>query len=101
MFDLAGWVNVFTYTQLSDWTSHIAHRTSPILAWRPILDPAPIDRYWMWFLPPLILVVAIVYRTIKADSLANVPRRAGYLAFQVAVFIVAAALSLWLMLLFV
>ncbi|MGB0766864.1 MAG: hypothetical protein ACPGYV_04065 [Phycisphaeraceae bacterium] len=72
-----------------------------ILAWRPFLDPAPIDRYWLWFLPPLILLVALVYRTIKSESLTGLARRAGYLAFQISVFMVLAAAALWLTLLFV
>ncbi|MFN3166468.1 MAG: hypothetical protein ACE37H_05325 [Phycisphaeraceae bacterium] len=72
-----------------------------VLAYRPFLEPAPIDRYWMWFLPPLILVIALVYRTIKSESLAYLPRQAGYLAFQISVFMVLAAAALWLLLLFV
>lgn len=80
----------------------IEHRTSSILlAYRPFLDPAPIDRYWLWLLPPLILVIALVYRTIKSESLVGLPRSAGYLAFQISVFMVLAAAALWLLLLLV
>ena len=71
-----------------------------LLAYRPFLDPAPIDRYWLWLLPPLILVIALVYRTIKSDSLVDLPRQAWYLAFQISVFMVLAATALWLLLLF-
>ena len=71
-----------------------------LLAYRPFLDPAPIDRYWLWFLPPLILVVALVYRTIKTETLEGLPRRAGYLAFQISVFMVLAAAALYLTLMF-
>lgn len=73
---------------------------TPWLAYSPFLDPAPIDRYWIWFLPPLILIIALVYRTIKTDTLEGLPRRAGYLAFQISVFMVLAAAALWLTLLF-
>ena len=72
----------------------------PLLAYRPFLDPAPIDRYWLWFLPPLILIIALVYRTIKTETLKGLPRRAGYLAFQISVFMVLAGAALWLTLLF-
>ena len=72
-----------------------------ILAYRPFLDPAPIDRYWLWLLPPLILVIALVYRTIKSDTLEGLPRKAGYLAFQISIFMVLVATALWLVLLFV
>ncbi|MFI4861050.1 MAG: hypothetical protein ACIAXF_10255 [Phycisphaerales bacterium JB063] len=78
----------------------LAHRTSnlahPPPAYRPFLEPAPIDRYWLWLLPPLVLAVSIVYRTIKSHDLSEVPRRAAYLSFQVAVFMVAAAVLLWI-----
>lgn len=69
-------------------------------AYRPFLEPAPIDRYWLWLLPPLIVIVAVVYRTIKSDDLREVPRRAAYLTLQVAVFMVAAAVALWVTLRF-
>lgn len=72
-----------------------------LLAYRPFLDPLPIDRYWLWFLPPLILLIALVYRTIKSDELSSLPRKAGYLAFQISVFMVLAGAALWLLLLFV
>ena len=104
MFDLRSMFDVASLASggLSDaWTSHIAHRTSHmILAYRPFLDPAPIDRYWLWFLPPLIVVIALVYRTIKTETLVGLSRRAGYLAFQISVFMVLAAAALWLTLLF-
>jgi len=74
---------------------------APILAYRPFLDPAPMDRYWLWFLPPMIIVIALVYRTIKSDSLVDLPRQAGYLALQISIFMVLAAAALWLLLLFV
>lgn len=86
---------------LAGWTSHIALRTSNILAYRPFLDPAPIDRYWLWLLPPLILVIALVYRTIKAKELSTLPRSVGYLAFQISVFMLLAGAALWLLLLLV
>jgi hypothetical protein len=98
MFDV---VSKFGRLSVWDLTSHIGPRTSNMLAYRPFLEPAPIDRYWMWFLPPLILVIALVYRTIKSESLADLPRQAGYLAFQISVFMVLAAAALWLLLLFV
>lgn len=71
------------------------------LAWRPFLDPAPMDRYWLWTLAPLIIVIALVYRTIKSDSLARLPQQSAYLALQIGIFMVLAATALWLLLLFV
>lgn len=76
------------------------HLAMSLLAYRPFLDPLAIDRYWIWFLPPLILVIALVYRTIKADTLDGLAKRAGYLAFQISVFMLLAAAALYLTLLF-
>ena len=76
------------------------HLAMSLLAYRPFLDPIQIDRYWVWFLPPLIVVIALVYRTIKTETLQGLPRRAGYLAFQISVFMVLAAAALYLTLLF-
>ena len=45
--------------------------------------------------------MALVYRTIKSDSLVGLPRRAGYLAFQISLFMVLAAAGLWFLLLLV
>ena len=65
------------------------------LAYRPFLEPAPIDRYWLWCLPPLVIGITVVYQTIKSDDLSAVPRRAAYLTLQILVFLAAAALGLW------
>ena len=64
------------------------------------LDPLQIDRYWLWFLPPLILIVSLVYRTIKSETLEGLPRRANSLALQISLFMVLAAAALYLTLLF-
>ncbi|MEM1353353.1 MAG: hypothetical protein AAGH88_00570 [Planctomycetota bacterium] len=81
--------------------SHIPDRTSNmfgLLAYRPFLDPAPIDRYWLWLLPPLIVIVAVVYRVIKTDDLRRLPGSAGYLAFQIALFMIVASVGLYIIL---
>lgn len=70
-----------------------------MLGYRPFLEPLSVDRIWIWFLPPLIFVIALVYRTIKAETLVGLPRRAGYLALQISLFMMFAALVLWLTLL--
>jgi hypothetical protein len=76
-------------------TTYILHG----LAYRPFLDPAPIDRYWLWLLPPLILLVALVYRAIKTEDLRQLPKSAGYLAMQIALFMLLATVGLYVMLL--
>ena len=38
---------------------------SVTLAWRPFLDPMPIDRYWLLLIFPLVLAIAVVYKAVK------------------------------------
>lgn len=65
------------------------------LAYRPFLDPLPSDGYWM--LLPLVVAIAVVYKTIKLDDLQRLPREAAILTGQIAVFMVLAAAALWLL----
>jgi hypothetical protein len=72
--------------------------SSPLtLAFRPFLEPLPIDRYWMLLLLPLVMGIAVVYKTIKTDRLEKIPREATVLAAQIVAFMVMAAGALWLL----
>ena len=64
--------------------------------YRPFLDPLPWDGAWLWLMLPLVLAISIVYKAIKVDNLAHVPRQALFLAAQIVVFMVLAAAALWL-----
>ena len=68
-----------------------------IIAYRPFLDPINVDRYWLVLLAPLVLVISIVYKTIKLQDLSVLPRHAAVLAAQIMAFMVLAAAALWLM----
>ncbi len=72
---------------------------SAILAagYRPFLDPLPLDTYWLLLLPPLAIAVALVYKTIKVENLADLPRQAAFLAAQIVAFMILAAAALWLL----
>ncbi len=66
-----------------------------LLGYRPLLEPLPVGPYWLWLLPPLAVVVAVVYKAIKLEDLAALPRQAAFLALQIIVFMVLAAAALW------
>ncbi len=66
-----------------------------MLAYRPFLDPIPLDRYWLFLLLPLVLGVAVVYKAIKLDDLNELPRQALWLAGQIVVYMALAAAILW------
>jgi len=65
-------------------------------AYRPFLEPLPIDDYWMWLVIPLVVAICIVYKTIKDDDLRKLPRQAASLSVQVLIFMALAATALWL-----
>lgn len=62
-----------------------------LLAYRPFLEPLPIDAWWLWLAVPLVVGVAVVYKTIKLPELSRLPREAATLAGQVLVFMAMAA----------
>ncbi len=45
----------------------------PILAYTPFLHPMPIWDYWAWLLLPLCFGVSVVYKSVRADSMRQVP----------------------------
>lgn len=66
------------------------------LAWRPLLDPLPLDDYWMWLMIPMVAAIAIVYKAIKLDDLTQLPRQAAGLALQFIILMAAAAAALYI-----
>jgi len=67
------------------------------LAYRPFLDPLPLDRWWLLLLLPLAAGVAVVYKSIKLPDLRQLPQQAALLAAQIVVFMILAAAALWLL----
>jgi hypothetical protein len=65
------------------------------LAWRMFLDPMPVWDYWPWLILPLVVLVSIVYKSIKCKSMSTVPREAGAISFWILFGMVAAAGILW------
>jgi hypothetical protein len=66
------------------------------LAWTPFLDPIPIwsNAVWPWFIIPLAVAVALVYKSIKCRSMSLVPREAASIAFWIVTGMIIAALIL-------
>jgi hypothetical protein len=67
------------------------------LGYRPFLDPLPLDTYWLMLLPPLVLAIAVVVKTIRLQDLSQLPRQATLLALQIIIFMGLAAAGLWLL----
>lgn len=69
------------------------------MAWRPFLDPLPIDRYWLAMLIPLALAISLVYKAIRLSDLKQLPRQAALMAFQMLFYMALAGAAVWLVLL--
>ena len=60
-------------------------------SYQPLVKPAPLWDYWYLLLLPLCLAIAIVYKSIRIDSMARVPREALVLFVFIIVVMVATA----------
>ena len=67
-----------------------------LAAWRPLLDPLPVDGFWLWLMLPMALAVATVYKAIKLDDLSRLPGQAIWLAVQFVIVMMLATAVLWL-----
>ena len=47
------------------------------------IKPLPVWDYWPWLLLPLVVGVAIVYKSIKCYSMKQVPREATVITFWI------------------
>jgi hypothetical protein len=63
--------------------------------YRPFLDPLAVDDEWLLLLIPLVVVISVVYKTIKLEDLSRLPRQAALLSAQIIAFMAAAAAVLW------
>ncbi|MEM6552472.1 MAG: hypothetical protein AAF750_10160 [Planctomycetota bacterium] len=61
-----------------------------MLALRPFLDPLPIEPYATLLVLPLVIVIAVVYKTLKGHPPKQLPREAGLLVLQILLFLAAA-----------
>ena len=62
--------------------------------YRPFLDPLPIHPYWYWLLLPLCLLFSIVYKSVKCESVRQIPRQALTITFWILLAMAAAAAAL-------
>lgn len=57
----------------------------------PFVAPLPVWDYWYLLLLPLVVVIAIVYKSIRCGSMRQVPREAAILFVVILVVMVLAA----------
>jgi hypothetical protein len=70
---------------------------SALLAWTPLLQPAPGAERWWWLLAlPTALCMAVSYSAIRAKDATRIPRDSLVLAAQILAAIVGIAVGLHL-----
>lgn len=70
-----------------------------VAAWIPFLEPMPIDfhQHWLWLLPPLVFVVALVLKTLKMPTLDGLLAETLRLTGVILAVMAIAAASLWIL----
>jgi hypothetical protein len=63
-------------------------------AYRPFLDPAPVWNVWYVLLVPLCAGIAVVWKSIKCESVGKVPGQAAGLLFWILATMVIAGAGL-------
>ena len=63
-----------------------------MIGYRPLLEPLPVWDYWYLLILPLCVGIAVVWKSVKCRSMADVPREAaGLLLWILGGFAAAAA----------
>jgi hypothetical protein len=62
--------------------------------YRPFLSPLPVWNVWYVLLVPLCAGVAVVWKSVKCDSMSRVPRQAAELLFWILATMVLVAAGL-------
>lgn len=77
------------------WSIFMLAQQTPPQAWRPLLDPLPLHRFWPLLLIPLVAALAAVYKAIKLPRIERFGREVAGLAAQIVGLLVLAAVVLW------
>ena len=63
------------------------------LAYRPFLDPLPLNQYWFWLLIPLALFIAAGYKAVRVLDMRDYPRDVAVFTVQIIVGILLLGLA--------
>jgi hypothetical protein len=69
----------------------------PMLAYHLFLDPLPVWDYWFVLILPLCIAVAVVYKSMKCQTMSRVPIEAGQIVLWILGGFSGAALGLMLL----
>ncbi len=66
------------------------------LAWVPVVEPMPIEGFWLWWMVPMVVLICLTYRTMRAQRMADVARETLVMSLQVLAFMVGVAIVLFI-----
>ena len=72
----------------------MTHLLAQAYAYHPFVDPMPVWNIWYVLLVPLCAAVAVVWKSIKCESMRRVPAQAAGLLFWILLTMVLAAVGL-------
>ncbi len=67
-----------------------------LLAWRPILDPLPLDSVWYLLLLPISLGIAMAYKAVRVPEFKDYPKQVAVMAVQTVLAMVGLAVASYL-----
>ena len=66
------------------------------LAWRPLLDPLPLDDSWFLLLLPLALLISIGYKAVRVGDMRRYWREVAIMTVQVILAMILLWIAAWL-----
>lgn len=54
-----------------------------LIAYTPLVDPIEVGRFWWTLLPPLALLIAVVWKALRMGSLRRYPLNVAIMTFQI------------------
>ena len=68
------------------------------LAWIPLIDPLPgVQANWIWFVLPLVLGIAMMYKSIRVGEVSRWPREVAMMTGQVLLAFAGFAIGLFVL----
>ena len=67
-----------------------------MLAYRPFLDPLPLDAYWYLLLIPIAIAISLAYKAVRVRDMKDYPRQVLVLSIQIVVSMVALGVGAYL-----
>jgi len=67
------------------------------LAWRPFLDPLPIEDGWFGLLLPLALLISIGYKAVRVGDMRRYWREVAIMTVQVILAMILLWIAAWLL----